>query len=142
MVVEGADRFGLAQLHQLRGRVGRGPYASYCLLVADPQTEAAKRRIDALRKTDDGFAIAEMDLALRGPGELAGVKQAGPLEFLAAEFPKDLDLAAAAREEARGALDGGAGGGGRPWAGRAAGAPGAAGSKSPKGMRPGPPRTG
>lgn len=117
MVVEGADRFGLAQLHQLRGRVGRGPYASYCLLVADPQTEAAKRRIDALRKTDDGFAIAEMDLALRGPGELAGVKQAGPLEFLAAEFPKDLDLAAAAREEARAALDGGAGGGGRPWSG-------------------------
>ena len=104
MVVEGADRFGLAQLHQLRGRVGRGPGDSYCLLIADPETERARRRIDALRKTDDGFVIAELDLALRGPGEITGLRQAGPLEFRAVEFPTDLELLAAARQEARAAL--------------------------------------
>lgn len=101
MVIEGADRFGLAQLHQLRGRVGRGDHPSYCLLLADPQSERAKRRIDALRKTDDGFLIAEMDLALRGPGEFAGVRQAGPFSFRHAEFPRDLDLLQAAKDEAR-----------------------------------------
>lgn len=101
MVVEGADRFGLAQLHQLRGRTGRGPYESYCLLVADPKTDRALRRLDALRKTDDGFVIAELDLELRGPGEITGLRQAGPLEFRAAEFPGDLELLKAAREEAR-----------------------------------------
>lgn len=106
MVVEGAERFGLAQLHQLRGRVGRGEHPAYCLLLADPQSDAAKRRIDALRKTDDGFAIAEMDLMLRGPGEMTGLAQAGPLEFKAAVFPQDLDLLQAARDEARRLVEG------------------------------------
>ena len=81
VVEERRSSFGLAQLHQLRGRVGRGEHESYCLLIADPQNERSKRRIDALRKTDDGFAIAEMDLALRGPGEFTGLRQAGPFEF-------------------------------------------------------------
>lgn len=101
MVVEGAERFGLAQLHQLRGRVGRGEHPAYCLLLADPQSDAAKRRIHALRQTDDGFRIAEMDLLLRGPGEMTGLAQAGHLEFKAALFPRDIDLLQAAKEEAK-----------------------------------------
>lgn len=107
MVVEEAHRFGLAQLHQLRGRVGRGGEGGYALLVSDAPTEAAKRRLEALRTTDDGFEIADLDLALRGPGELGGVRQAGPVDFRFADLAADRDLLEAAAEEAERLLCGG-----------------------------------
>ncbi len=77
MVVEQAERFGLSQLHQLRGRVGRGAEQSYCLLITEKMSDAAKERIRTLVDSQDGFAIAEMDLKLRGPGEFFGTKQSG-----------------------------------------------------------------
>lgn len=77
IVIEGADKFGLAQLHQLRGRVGRGGGQAYCFLVADPRTDTARRRLQAMRQTTDGFALAEHDFVLRGPGELLGLRQSG-----------------------------------------------------------------
>jgi ATP-dependent DNA helicase RecG len=101
MVVEHAERFGLAQLHQLRGRVGRGSGKSSCLLVyAPPIGETAKARLACLRDTDDGFVIAEEDLKLRGPGELLGTRQSGQLEFRMADIAAHGDLLAAARDDA------------------------------------------
>jgi len=82
-----AERFGLSQLHQLRGRIGRGPHASTCLLFADPRSEDARRRIDAMLSTDDGFRIAEMDLRIRGPGEFFGSRQSGLPDL---RFPESL----------------------------------------------------
>lgn len=96
MVVEEADRFGLAQLHQLRGRVGRGQAQGYCLLVADPTSDEAKARIDALRRNDDGMRIAEIDLSLRGTGQLGGLRQSGKWEFRVVDPHKDRDLFALA----------------------------------------------
>jgi ATP-dependent DNA helicase RecG len=102
MVIEHAERFGLAQLHQLRGRVGRGAARSTCLLVYHlPLTPTAKARLAALRRTDDGFVIAEEDLRLRGAGELLGVKQSGLPEFRFADLAVHGDLIAAARDDAR-----------------------------------------
>ena len=72
MVIEDANRFGLSQLHQLRGRVGRGSQQSYCILIADTKSEESRARIDAMVKTTDGFEIAEIDLQLRGPGSMLG----------------------------------------------------------------------
>lgn len=100
MVIEQADLFGLAQLHQLRGRVGRGAQQSYCLLVAAPRTEMAVERLQALRATDDGFTLAERDLQLRGPGEVLGCRQSGYGELQYALFPQDLDLIRAAQGDA------------------------------------------
>jgi ATP-dependent DNA helicase RecG len=101
MVVEHAERFGLAQLHQLRGRVGRGSGKSSCLLVyVPPIGETAKARLAVLRDTDDGFVIAEEDLKLRGPGELLGTRQSGQLEFRMADIAVHGDLLAAARDDA------------------------------------------
>jgi ATP-dependent DNA helicase RecG len=77
MVIENAEQFGLAQLHQLRGRVGRGGHESHCILVADQKTEASKDRLAVLAETSDGFALAEADLRLRGAGELVGRVQSG-----------------------------------------------------------------
>ncbi len=77
MVIEDAQRFGLAQLHQLRGRVGRGKYQSYCVLIADPSTEEGEERMKIMTKSTDGFVIAEEDLHLRGPGEFFGTRQHG-----------------------------------------------------------------
>jgi len=86
MVVEHAERFGLAQLHQLRGRVGRGPGKSSCILVwHEPLGETAKARLKTMRDTDDGFVIAEEDLRLRGPGEMLGKRQSGLEEFRMAD---------------------------------------------------------
>jgi len=102
MVVEHAERFGLAQLHQLRGRVGRSAAKSTCLLLYHPPLgETAKARLTALRETDDGFVIAEEDLRLRGAGELLGVKQSGIPELRLADLAAHGELLAAARDDAR-----------------------------------------
>ncbi|MBV9550527.1 MAG: ATP-dependent DNA helicase RecG [Alphaproteobacteria bacterium] len=102
MVVEHAERFGLAQLHQLRGRVGRGKAKSSCLLVYHGALgETAKTRLQTLRETDDGFVIAEKDLELRGPGEMLGRRQSGEAEFRLADLAAHRDLLAAAHDDAR-----------------------------------------
>ncbi|MDE0706040.1 MAG: ATP-dependent DNA helicase RecG [Rhodospirillaceae bacterium] len=106
MVVEHAERFGLAQLHQLRGRIGRGARKSSCVLLYEPPLgETARARIDVLRKTDDGFVIAEEDLRLRGGGEALGTRQSGMPAFRLARFPEHGDLLEIARTDARVALE-------------------------------------
>jgi ATP-dependent DNA helicase RecG len=101
-VIEHAERFGLAQLHQLRGRVGRGTARSTCLLVyQSPLGATAKQRLAALRATDDGFVIAEEDLRLRGAGEVLGTKQSGLPDFHFADLAVHGELAAAARDDGR-----------------------------------------
>jgi ATP-dependent DNA helicase RecG len=100
MIVEHADRFGLAQLHQLRGRVGRSAEQGLCVLVADPVTDDGRARLAAITASGDGFTIAEKDLEIRGPGELFGARQAGLAPFRAVEFPRDLDLLRMARRDA------------------------------------------
>ncbi|MET0958504.1 MAG: ATP-dependent DNA helicase RecG [Solirubrobacterales bacterium] len=99
MLIEGAERFGLSQLHQLRGRVGRGAHESHCMLFADPETELARRRMKAIAETSDGFELAEVDLTLRGEGEILGTLQHGLPRYRVAELPEDADLLAAARAE-------------------------------------------
>ena len=102
MVIEHGERFGLAQLHQLRGRVGRGKQRSTCLLLYQaPLGETAKARLNILRETDDGFRIAEEDLRLRGAGELLGTRQSGMPEFRLADLAAHGELLAAARDDAR-----------------------------------------
>jgi ATP-dependent DNA helicase RecG len=105
MIVESAERFGLAQLHQLRGRVGRGPRASRCVAIHGKLTEAGARRLEVFASTTDGFRIAEEDLAIRGPGELLGLRQAGLPGFRLARLPEDLDLLLQARHDLDGAKD-------------------------------------
>jgi len=100
MVIEEAGRFGLAQLHQLRGRVGRGSAQSYCFLVGKLKTDTARARIRILRETNDGFRIAEEDLRMRGPGELAGFRQSGYSNLRIADLVRDIRLVESAREEA------------------------------------------
>ncbi len=101
MVIENAERFGLSQLHQLRGRVGRGADQSYCILMTDYKLTAdAKKRIQTMVKTTNGFEIAEVDLELRGPGDLLGTRQSGMLDLLIADLGKDQQLLQLAREEA------------------------------------------
>jgi ATP-dependent DNA helicase RecG len=99
MVIEGANRFGLAQLHQFRGRVGRGEHQSYCVLIADESTEDAEKRLTALEETNDGFLLAEKDLELRGPGEFFGRRQSG-LPQLSMASLLDLPLLKTTQEEA------------------------------------------
>jgi ATP-dependent DNA helicase RecG len=103
IVIEDADRFGLAQLHQLRGRVGRGAAKSYCILVSDATDELARRRLEVVRDSADGFAIAESDLELRGSGNVLGTRQSGlpPLRVASLFDPRHLELAAQARTLAR-----------------------------------------
>ena len=102
MVIEGAERFGLAQLHQLRGRVGRGAAASTCLLMYDPPlTEGGRRRLEILRETEDGFRIAEEDLAMRGAGDLIGTAQSGLPRFRIADLERQSALMAVAQADAR-----------------------------------------
>lgn len=109
MVVENAERFGLAQLHQLRGRVGRGRFPSTAALVhGDELTESAKRRLEVLEETADGFRIAEEDLAIRGPGEFFGARQHGVPPFRVADLERDAEFLRQARREAQRFLDSGA----------------------------------
>jgi len=100
MMIEHAERFGLAQLHQLRGRIGRGAEKSTCLLLAEPKTEEAERRIQVMCETTDGFRIAEEDLRLRGPGEFFGTRQHGMPELAIGNIVEDYDLLRLARNEA------------------------------------------
>jgi ATP-dependent DNA helicase RecG len=106
MIVQNADRFGLASLHQLRGRIGRGVAQSRCFLVAEPTTAQARHRIATLCETSDGFRISEEDLKLRGPGEILGVEQHGDISLVSADLFRDADLLAAAREDAEELLRG------------------------------------
>ncbi len=106
MVVHDADRFGLAQLHQLRGRVGRGGGAAHCVLVTHGGiSEDGRLRLDAMVRTTDGFAIAEADLALRGPGELCGPRQAGVPRLRYGDLTQHFELLLEARRHAQAILD-------------------------------------
>ena len=100
MVIMDADRFGLSQLHQLRGRVGRGAHASFCVLVADPKSEIGRERMTAMTETDDGFEVSRKDLELRGPGDFFGTKQSGLPEFRLADMTADFDVLEQARDDA------------------------------------------
>ncbi len=107
MVIEHAERFGLAQLHQLRGRIGRGAAKSYCVLMTGGKvSEDGERRLDAMVRTNDGFQIAELDLELRGPGEFFGTRQAGMPSFQVANLIRDRQLLEAAKREAAAVLAG------------------------------------
>ncbi|OIO51663.1 MAG: ATP-dependent DNA helicase RecG [Parcubacteria group bacterium CG1_02_58_44] len=105
MCVEGADRFGLAQLHQFRGRVGRGEHQSYCFLFPANYGTAVRERLSAMEATDDGFVLAEKDLALRGPGDLLGVEQSGQLSELKFASVADMDLVRDTRVAAQSILE-------------------------------------
>ncbi|MDI6717038.1 MAG: ATP-dependent DNA helicase RecG [Actinomycetota bacterium] len=100
MVIEDADRFGLAQLHQLRGRIGRGNYKSYCILFANPTTEEGKKRMDAICNIKDGFQLAEADLQIRGEGQLFGTRQSGLPDLKIAKLTRDAEVLLEARKEA------------------------------------------
>ncbi|RYG44498.1 ATP-dependent DNA helicase RecG [bacterium] len=105
MVIEDANRFGLAQLHQLRGRVGRGQYQSYCVLVADAKNEESRKRLETMVETNDGFRIAEVDLELRGPGMVAGTQQSGNADLGMADLVHDGRLLEVARQAAIDAVE-------------------------------------
>jgi ATP-dependent DNA helicase RecG len=98
-VIEDADRYGLSQLHQLRGRIGRGSHDSHCILFADPQGERARARLEAIGTERDGFKLAEVDLVLRGEGEVLGTRQSGLPRFSVASLPEDAELLATARAD-------------------------------------------
>ena len=105
MIVENAERFGLSQLHQLRGRVGRGQHKSYCILVSDADTEDVRARLDILCKTNDGFRISEEDLRLRGPGDFFGARQHGLPETHIADLGADVAVLQKAQQEANALLE-------------------------------------
>ncbi|MCL2676919.1 MAG: DNA helicase RecG, partial [Streptococcaceae bacterium] len=100
MVIMDADRFGLSQLHQLRGRVGRGSKKSYAILVANPKTDSGKNRMTIMTQTQNGFTLAEEDLKMRGSGEIFGVRQSGIPEFTVADIVNDYNILEVARQEA------------------------------------------
>ena len=104
MMIENAERFGLSQLHQLRGRVGRGPVQSHCILLSDAKNPDTIERLRVLCSTGDGFRIAEEDLRLRGPGDFFGYRQHGLPELKIADMASDLALLKAAQEEAKAIL--------------------------------------
>ena len=100
MLVEHAERYGLAQLHQLRGRIGRGEHASYCILLGEPKTDSSMERLATMSEVDDGFKIAEKDLDIRGPGEFLGTRQSGLPELRVGNIVRDFSIMEEAREEA------------------------------------------
>jgi ATP-dependent DNA helicase RecG len=100
MVIENAERFGLAQLHQLRGRVGRGNYKSYCILITDSKSKMTQERMKIMQKTNDGFELSEVDLDLRGPGDFFGTRQHGLPEMKIANLYKDIDILKQAQQQA------------------------------------------
>jgi ATP-dependent DNA helicase RecG len=104
MIVEHAERFGLSQLHQLRGRIGRGKYLSFCVLIADPKSDEANARIEVMLRTQDGFKIAEEDLEIRGPGEFFGTRQHGLPELKIGNIVRDRDILEIAKAEAFGLI--------------------------------------
>jgi ATP-dependent DNA helicase RecG len=97
MLIEDAERFGLSQLHQLRGRVGRGEHKSFCVLMCDPRTDEGRARLQVMTKTQNGFEIAEHDLQLRGPGEFYGTRQSGLPDFRLANIITDVETIQQAR---------------------------------------------
>jgi ATP-dependent DNA helicase RecG len=101
MLIENAEHFGLAQLHQLRGRIGRGAHESFCILISDAKNPVARERLKILEETNDGFKIAEADLKLRGPGELLGQQQSGVPKFRFGDLVEDWELVRQSRELAR-----------------------------------------
>jgi len=105
MVIYDANRFGLSQLHQLRGRVGRGEKQSYCILIADPKNDAAIERMKILTSTNDGFVLAEEDLKMRGAGDLLGNRQSGLPEFKVGNPINDINILEVAQEEAKRLFD-------------------------------------
>jgi ATP-dependent DNA helicase RecG len=105
MLIENAEQFGLAQLHQLRGRIGRGAHESFCILVSDAKNEEARTRLKILEETTDGFRIAEADLKLRGPGELLGREQSGLPDFRFGNLATDWELIQQARKIVSGFSD-------------------------------------
>ncbi|MGB3535356.1 MAG: ATP-dependent DNA helicase RecG [Microcoleaceae cyanobacterium] len=105
MLIENAERFGLSQLHQLRGRVGRGEHKSYCLLLASNSTSEAKQRLQVLEQSQDGFFIAEMDMQLRGPGQVLGTRQSGLPDFALASLVEDQEVLELARDAAQRATE-------------------------------------
>ena len=106
MLVEGAERFGLSQLHQLRGRVGRGEHESCCILFGDAKGEDARTRLEAIAAESDGFKLAEVDLTIRGEGEILGTRQHGLPRFRAAVLPEDTPMLLEARRRVIAMLDG------------------------------------
>lgn len=100
MMIENAERFGLSQLHQLRGRVGRSDLQSYCILVPANSSQTTMDRLQIMEQTNNGFIISEKDLELRGPGEFLGTRQSGMVNFLLADIIKDTKILEKAREEA------------------------------------------
>ncbi|NET52340.1 MAG: DNA helicase RecG, partial [Merismopedia sp. SIO2A8] len=100
MLIENAERFGLSQLHQLRGRVGRGSHKSYCLLISGSRTDTARQRLGVLEQSQDGFFISEMDMRLRGPGEVLGKRQSGLADFALASLVEDQEVLNLARDAA------------------------------------------
>ena len=106
MVIESAEKFGLSQLHQLRGRVGRGKEKSFCILLTSPRlNKEARERLNTLCATNNGFKIAEKDLEIRGPGDISGTRQSGMLNFKLANIVQDRELLELAREMAERILD-------------------------------------
>jgi ATP-dependent DNA helicase RecG len=101
MTIEGAERFGLSQLHQLRGRISRGNLPGFCCVFANPTTPEAEARLRAFAETNDGFALAEADFRLRGPGELLGTRQHGLPPFRVADLRRDAGLLEQARQDAQ-----------------------------------------
>ncbi len=105
MIVENAERFGLAQLHQLRGRVGRGNFKSYCILKYDSKSKIVKERMNIMKESSDGFVISEKDLELRGPGDFFGTKQHGIPEFKVANLFTDIPILKKAQVLAKNILE-------------------------------------
>ena len=105
MIIENAERFGLAQLHQLRGRVGRGKEQSYCVLITEEKTPESKQRAEIMTSTNDGFIIAEKDLEIRGPGEFFGTRQHGLPQLKIADLTKHIKILGHVRREATDILE-------------------------------------